>query len=232
MTQATSPIRRRPRATARGLPRTLQTCQRLKAEYATAHREPFSCVPCVLTVTTVKRVACRLLAGDRRVAQSFRNSEKKIPNTSLGPHPKTPRRGARAAPKPQDGPVGARFRARLDEKFYEWLDASAGKVPTGPSIWICGDCQVGNLGPLADAEGQVNSRSATSTRRWSATRRTTLFGFACHWRRLTAVRTSGATTAHVLEEIIARYRQALAGHFDEKDEKAARHLSIPPCRAS
>ena len=40
-------------------------------------------------------------------------------------------------------------------KFYEWLEDSAGKVPTGPPIWICGDCHVGNLGPLADAKGRV-----------------------------------------------------------------------------
>jgi uncharacterized protein (DUF2252 family) len=40
-------------------------------------------------------------------------------------------------------------------KFYEWLEESAGKVPAGPPIWICGDCHVGNLGPLADAKGRV-----------------------------------------------------------------------------
>jgi uncharacterized protein (DUF2252 family) len=40
-------------------------------------------------------------------------------------------------------------------KFYEWLEGSAGKVPTGPPIWICGDCHVGNLGLLADAKGRV-----------------------------------------------------------------------------
>jgi uncharacterized protein (DUF2252 family) len=35
-------------------------------------------------------------------------------------------------------------------KFYEWLEASPGVVPEGPPVWICGDCHVGNLGPLAD----------------------------------------------------------------------------------
>ncbi len=40
-------------------------------------------------------------------------------------------------------------------KFYEWLEESDGKVPTGPSIWICGDCHLGNLGPLADAGVKV-----------------------------------------------------------------------------
>ena len=38
-------------------------------------------------------------------------------------------------------------------KFYEWLAESDSKLPAGPSVWICGDCHVGNLGPLADAKG-------------------------------------------------------------------------------
>jgi uncharacterized protein (DUF2252 family) len=42
-------------------------------------------------------------------------------------------------------------------KFYEWLAASgSSKVPQGPPIWVCGDCHVGNLGPLADADGQID----------------------------------------------------------------------------
>jgi hypothetical protein len=42
-------------------------------------------------------------------------------------------------------------------KFYEWLAASdSSKVPQGPPIWICGDCHVGNLGPLADTDGQID----------------------------------------------------------------------------
>lgn len=42
-------------------------------------------------------------------------------------------------------------------QFYEWLAASpvARRVPTGPAIWICGDCHLGNLGPIASADGQV-----------------------------------------------------------------------------
>jgi uncharacterized protein (DUF2252 family) len=42
------------------------------------------------------------------------------------------------------------------EKFYEWLKTAGSNVPTGPSVWICGDCHLGNLGPLADAYGNVN----------------------------------------------------------------------------
>jgi uncharacterized protein (DUF2252 family) len=42
-------------------------------------------------------------------------------------------------------------------KFYEWLDSLAGaRLPEGPSIWICGDCHLGNLGPIANADGKVD----------------------------------------------------------------------------
>ena len=40
--------------------------------------------------------------------------------------------------------------------FYEWLDGLArGTLPEGPPVWICGDCHLGNLGPLADADGRI-----------------------------------------------------------------------------
>ena len=41
-------------------------------------------------------------------------------------------------------------------KFYDWLENSRpGELPGGPPVWICGDCHIGNLGPLADAKGHV-----------------------------------------------------------------------------
>lgn len=41
--------------------------------------------------------------------------------------------------------------------FYEWLAQSpaARRIPTGPAIWICGDCHLGNLGPIADGDGKI-----------------------------------------------------------------------------
>jgi uncharacterized protein (DUF2252 family) len=43
------------------------------------------------------------------------------------------------------------------QKFYEWLaDAEVGRIPEGPPIWICGDCHIGNLGPLANATGDID----------------------------------------------------------------------------
>src|SRR5215831_18788424 len=42
-------------------------------------------------------------------------------------------------------------------QFYRWLEnLKKGSLPEGPPIWICGDCHVSNLGPLASAEGDVS----------------------------------------------------------------------------
>jgi uncharacterized protein (DUF2252 family) len=41
-------------------------------------------------------------------------------------------------------------------KFYEWLQSARGdSLPQGPAVWICGDCHVGNLGPVASADGRL-----------------------------------------------------------------------------
>ena len=41
-------------------------------------------------------------------------------------------------------------------RFYEWLDEGNHVIPDGPLIWICGDCHLGNLGPVADSDGKVS----------------------------------------------------------------------------
>ena len=39
-------------------------------------------------------------------------------------------------------------------RYYEWL-AAGPKIPVGPSVWICGDCHISNLGPVAASDGSV-----------------------------------------------------------------------------
>jgi len=42
-------------------------------------------------------------------------------------------------------------------KFYEWLKTvEVGRLPHGPAVWIGGDCHLGNLGPLADENGDID----------------------------------------------------------------------------
>ena len=77
-------------------------------------------------------------------------------------------KSANGSPRPADRPALLLERQRLKMassahayvrgntiKFYEWLDSSGGARPQGPPIWICGDCHVGNIGPLADVDGDV-----------------------------------------------------------------------------
>jgi len=97
-------------------------------------------------------------------------------------------------------------------KFYEWLAASdSSKVPQGPPIWICGDCHVGNLGPLADTDGQIDIEIRDLDQ--------TVIGNPAHdlirlgLSLATAARGSdlpGVTIAKMLEQMVEGYEEALA----------------------
>jgi uncharacterized protein (DUF2252 family) len=108
-------------------------------------------------------------------------------------------------------------------KFYEWLEASDGKLPAGPSVWICGDCHLGNLGPLADPDGRVDVQIRDLDQ--------TVIGNPVHdlvrlgLSLASAARGSdlpGVTTARMLEAMVDGYEGALAGRFDRRTEKNRR----------
>ncbi len=95
-------------------------------------------------------------------------------------------------------------------KFYEWLDASpSAALPQGPAVWICGDCHLGNLGPVADGEGRVDIQIRDFDQ--------TVIGNPAHdlvrlgLSLAMAVRGSdlpGVTTALMIEQMMAGYVQA------------------------
>jgi len=97
-------------------------------------------------------------------------------------------------------------------QFYEWLVAEHGTVvPSGPPVWICGDCHLGNLGPIADVKGRVEIAIRDLDQ--------TVIGNPAHdlirlgLSLAMAVRGSdlpGVTTALALEQIIEGYSSALA----------------------
>lgn len=107
-------------------------------------------------------------------------------------------------------------------QFYRWLDElKKGALPEGPSIWICGDCHVSNLGPLASAEGKVS----VSVRDLDQT----VIGNPVHdiirlgLSLASAARGSalpGITTAHMLEQVILGYTDALTRPDDAQPEGA------------
>jgi uncharacterized protein (DUF2252 family) len=108
-------------------------------------------------------------------------------------------------------------------KFYAWLDASEASIPQGPPVWICGDCHVGNLGPLADAKGRV----AVQIRDLDQT----VIGNPAHdlirlgLSLASAARGSdlpGVTTARIIEHLTAGYENALAGDFTKERDKSHR----------
>jgi uncharacterized protein (DUF2252 family) len=96
-------------------------------------------------------------------------------------------------------------------KFYEWLDSVAGRaVPAGPEVWICGDCHVGNLGPIANLDGRVDIQIRDLDQ--------TVIGNPAHdvirlaLSLATAIRSSdlpGVTTPRMLEQVAAGYAAGL-----------------------
>ena len=103
-------------------------------------------------------------------------------------------------------------------QFYRWLRASrAIPTPQGPPIWICGDCHVGNIGPIANAEGDIDIEIRDLDQ--------TVIGNPAHdlirlaLSLATAARGSdlpGVTTAKMLEHMMVGYQQALAGRSRSK----------------
>lgn len=99
-------------------------------------------------------------------------------------------------------------------RFYDWLDvADKFHLPEGPPIWICGDCHVSNLGPIAGADGQI----AIHVRDFDQT----VIGNPAHdlirlsLSLASAARGSdlpGVTTAMMLEQLTAGYSDALEGN--------------------
>src|SRR6202044_606994 len=97
-------------------------------------------------------------------------------------------------------------------KFYEWLGSSTARsLPQGPPVWICGDCHLGNLGPVANAEGRVKISIRDLDQ--------AVIGNPAHdlirlgLSRATAIRGSdlpGVTTALMLEQMMDGYEGALA----------------------
>ncbi len=98
-------------------------------------------------------------------------------------------------------------------QFYKWLQERGElAVPRGPSVWICGDCHAGNLGPLADAKGRIHVqiRDLDQTVIGNPNHDLIRLGLSL----ASAARGSdlpGVTTAHMLEQMMIGYGRALKG---------------------
>jgi uncharacterized protein (DUF2252 family) len=144
-------------------------------------------------------------------------------------------------PKAADAPVPPRQRGRALEnlrnqkmarsaldyvrgsptQFYEWLEKESAAVPQGPQVWICGDCHVGNLGPVANAEGQfkVEIRDFDQTVIGNPAHDLIRLGLSLAAAAVVSD-LPGLTIAEILEAMIAQYEAAFSaadkpGHLEE-----------------
>lgn len=105
------------------------------------------------------------------------------------------------------------------KSFYEWLESGAGKrIPEGPTIWICGDAHVGNLGPLARCDRQVEVELRDLDQTVPGNPAHDLVRLALSLAM--AARSSdlpGVVTARLVEELIAGYLDAFADPTDDSD---------------
>ena len=101
-------------------------------------------------------------------------------------------------------------------EHYRWLGEAGERIPQGPAVWICGDCHVGNLGPIADADGNIDIQIRDLDQ-------TTIGNPAQDLIRLalslaSAARGSnlpGVTTADMIEKMVEGYELGLSALDDE-----------------
>ena len=106
-------------------------------------------------------------------------------------------------------------------KFYEWLGSlKSNRLPQGPPIWICGDCHIGNLGPVANAEGevQIQIRDLDQTVIGSPAHDLIRLGLSLA-ADARGSDLSGVTTAKMLEQLIDSYARALDGRSADHQSK-------------
>jgi uncharacterized protein (DUF2252 family) len=105
-------------------------------------------------------------------------------------------------------------------RFYDWLVDGDSTLPHGPPIWICGDCHYGNLGPIANAKGDVAIQIRDLDQ--------TVIGNPAHdiirlaLSLASAARGSnlpGVATAQMVEQIVDGYQTALIAKASDDDDK-------------
>ncbi|APG05803.1 hypothetical protein BJI69_19100 [Luteibacter rhizovicinus DSM 16549] len=110
-------------------------------------------------------------------------------------------------------------------QFYDWLEQAGHTLPKGPDIWICGDCHVSNIGPVADNNGGIDIQIRDLDQ--------TVMGNPAHdivrlaVSLATAARGSdlpGVITARMVEQLIDGYERAMGS-----GRKEYRLVDRPSC---
>lgn len=96
--------------------------------------------------------------------------------------------------------------------FYEWLASGVGqRIPEGPTLWICGDAHVGNLGPIARSDAHVSVELRDLDQAVPGNPAHDLVRLALSLAM--AARSSdlpGVVTARLVEELMSGYLEAFA----------------------
>ena len=114
-------------------------------------------------------------------------------------------------------------------RFYQWLEQSNRVVlPEGPEVWICGDCHLGNLGPVGSRDGSLAIQIRDLDQ--------TVIGNPAHdLIRLAlslamAARGSdlpGVTTAYMVERMVEGYEAAFVPDAQDETIDEARDMPRP-----
>jgi uncharacterized protein (DUF2252 family) len=118
-------------------------------------------------------------------------------------------------------------------KFYEWLDhLHPSAMPHGPPIWICGDCHVGNLGPLEATNGEVDVeiRDFDQAVIGNPAHDLLRLGVSLAAAALSS-NLPGITTTHMLERMVFGYRAALESGKPPPMPKRPRPVAVVVRRA-
>lgn len=114
-------------------------------------------------------------------------------------------------------------------KFYDWLESSAGRaIPGGPTVWICGDAHVGNLGPIArcDERVEIELRDLDQTVPGNPAHDLVRLALSLAMAARSSV-LPGVVTAQLMEELTLGYIEALddpEGTKPRRDSLAVRFV--------
>ncbi|MDF3983255.1 DUF2252 family protein [Luteibacter sp. PPL201] len=97
-------------------------------------------------------------------------------------------------------------------QFYEWLNDGGRTLPLGPDLWICGDCHVSNIGPVADRDGGIDiqirdlDQAVVGNPAHDIVRLGVSLATAARGNDL-----PGVITARMVEQLIDGYERAMGG---------------------
>lgn len=106
-------------------------------------------------------------------------------------------------------------------QHYEWLSKLENQIPEGPPVWICGDCHLGNLGPLANSEGKIDiqirdlDQTVIGNPAHDLIRLALSLASAARGSNL-----SGTVTARMIEDMLVGYEAGLTA-LDNENPKVA-----------